>query len=149
MAHRYLFDTMVLTCWEDLPPRWARPRSEVLAGRAEIVVFESLVAEAAHQLSSLPEGEQHARRLLGQILAVPRVLDDTRPAVEAIEAGVALNKIASQKGFKDARLSLVDFLSSWHAKRTRARLVTSDHGVRWCGRQLGVEVDYLPLGEWA
>lgn len=149
MAHRFLFDTMVLTRWENLPPRWARPRSEVLSGRAEIVVFESLIAEASHRLSLLPEGEQHARRLLGRILALPRVLNDTRPAVEAIEAGIGLNRITSQKGFRDARLSLVDFLSSWHAKRTRARLITSDHGVRWCARQLGVQVDYLPLGEWA
>lgn len=149
MPRRFLFDTMVLTSWDDLPPRWARPRSEVLSGRAEIVLFESLVAEAAHRLASLPLGEQHARRLLGHILAVPHVLDDTRPAVEAIEAGIGLNKITSKKGFKDASVSLVDFLSSWHAKRTGARLLTSDHGVRWCAQQLGVEVDYLPLGEWA
>ena len=139
----YLFDTSAYTHWNDLPEKWLRYRREFEAGRSRLILFEALVFEAAAILARSPGGEGAATTMLESILRSPMAEYRRFEPKDLIQAAFVGGRLKSRKGYPRPPLSLVDRLCLAHASELKARIVTTDPGLRDGARLLKIPVDWI------
>jgi predicted nucleic acid-binding protein len=136
---RYLFDTNVysLVFSENIPEKWVRYWKEVRSGRKRLIIFEMLISEIFYKNSYY--GFKTVRERLEGIKYLPTLeitkITDT-DAFQAAEYMVSLHRFG---------LSLVDSYILTIAQRNRARIITTDGGIKKSGKKIGLDIDYLPF----
>lgn len=140
----YLFDTGVFLKWESLPPKWHKYRRDVESGRAEIVLFEALLAESAWKLCAEEGGARAAMRLLHSVLIRPRTRFLVKDPDDLVGATLRLFRLRGGFPARLSGLSLVDRLILAHAEASRARIVTFDSTLASAARLLGLDIDWVP-----
>lgn len=136
----YLFDTNVfsLLFLDKIPEKWSRYWKEIREGSKKLIIFEMLISEILYKNSKKLGLEKTKDKILEikslrNSVIIP--VDDN----DAFSSGgymLKLNKFG---------LSHVDSYILTLSKRCNARIVTTDPGLKNAGKNIGVEVDYLPL----
>lgn len=135
----YLFDTNVysLIFSEHIPEKWMRYWKEVRSGRKRLIVFEALISEIFYKNSYY--GFKTMREKLEGIKYLP-ALEITKisdaDAFQAAEYMISLHRFG---------LSLVDSYILTIAQRDHARIITTDDGIKKAGKNVGLDIDYLPF----
>jgi predicted nucleic acid-binding protein len=141
VARAYIFDAMVVASGSDAPPeKWERPFAEVRGGRAELLLFEPLVAEMVFQLSKR-FGPERAKSEVRSWKSLPGTrlceLDDSWAFAAA----------AARLKHQNEDISYVDAFILDLARRERAKVLTTDCGLRDAARREKVDVSFLPWCE--
>jgi len=133
----YLFDSIVhVAVQEAIPEKWRRQWKEATVGRKNMILFEPLVTEILNHLTPKKgEGVAQNRVLWVKGLKTAKMVRiDDKIAFEASRLYLKLKRYG---------ISLVDSFSLSIAGKERARIFTSDFGLRNAAREIGVEVSYL------
>ena len=136
----HLLDTMVHLAFRGgrVPEKWTLMWTDIRHGRRSLILVESIVAETYYQISKT-DGEDEA---LDHVLWLKGLL---RTRVVPVDDNLAMTagRLRARYGGKHD-LSLADCFALAAARHTGAQLVTTEHGLRDCARELRIDVSWLP-----
>ena len=132
-----LFDTNAVSLMlsGSIPERWVRYSTGVREGKIVLLLFEPLISEIFYK--NVPKyGLAECRKHILWLKSLPHVEIHSLTDSDAINAG-EIKIRQSQYG-----LSLVDCYLLSIGRHHKSIILTTDHGVRDAGREIGVEIDY-------
>jgi len=122
-----------------VPEKWTLMWTDIRHGRRSLVLTESLVAETFYHISRA-YGEKEALERVLWLKGLPK----TRLVLVDDNLAIMAGRLRARFGGSHD-LSLTDCFALAVARSTGAQLVTTEHGLRDCARELGADVSWLPI----
>lgn len=134
----YLLDTgaLFLILTKQTPQKWKRYLTEIKSQVKRLILIEPIIAELAYHLIKRGLDKTELQTKLIQIKYKSKII--------SLEDKYSIKAAYYRKNLP-YNLSLVDRYILAIAKETRAKIITTDHKIKFAARKEGIKVDYLPI----